>query len=553
MPDIQNIPTTQYIGPRIIPHLWDPILWDADTQYDALAIVQYNGVPYIARYVPPQGTLPTNTEYWVRWADFNAQMAQLQQTVESFDNRITTNATDIDTLESIVPRSAFSSTNTVRKAINDEVTARQQAVSAEASARQQAISAEETARQQAVSAEASARQQAISAEETARENADSAIRALLPASSFSSSNTVASQLASVRSDLTALQNSVDLAAIRKECVLMLGDSYAQGEHAESATSHNGPNWQQYLIDSFGFTDTYLYKGGGGGFVATSTSTSGSASTVPTGTTYNEILNYAYNYINGLGRASEVKHIIIQGGVNDGSWLANGQTTESGIRTAIGTCLTNLRGHFPNAKVYVVYVACGHTSWQKTSARKISIPALFNTAATNGGAAYGQCTNLPWCYGNDAASHDGSHPTSAMQRLIAGYIAKLMLGDDKDYTTTFNVAAGTHNNAFVAQVTSDHHLIFPVGDAINFSTSGGVPFNDGTTAQPDLVAANPQLEAMNNRLCMPMVYYNGGVSFIGQFEFSANGRVKWIQRDQGATATTRDYITSLACRIDTRIG
>lgn len=92
MPDIQNIPTTQYIGPRIIPHLWDPILWDASTQYDALAVLQYEGAYYVARYVPPLGTPPTNITYWVKWADFNAQMAQLQQTVESFDNRITANA-----------------------------------------------------------------------------------------------------------------------------------------------------------------------------------------------------------------------------------------------------------------------------------------------------------------------------------------------------------------------------------------------------------------------------------------------------------------------------
>lgn len=105
MPDIQNIPTTQYIGPRIIPHLWDPILWDATTQYDALAVVQYEGAYYVARYVPPLGNPPTNTTYWVKWADFNAQMAQLQQTVESFDNRITANA----------------------NAIVDETTARQQA------------------------------------------------------------------------------------------------------------------------------------------------------------------------------------------------------------------------------------------------------------------------------------------------------------------------------------------------------------------------------------------------------------------------------------------
>lgn len=97
MPDIQNIPTTQYVGPRIIPHLWDPILWDAETQYDALAIVQYEGAGYVARYVPPQGTLPTDTTYWVKWADFNAQLAQVQQTVETFDNRITANAEAVAT------------------------------------------------------------------------------------------------------------------------------------------------------------------------------------------------------------------------------------------------------------------------------------------------------------------------------------------------------------------------------------------------------------------------------------------------------------------------
>ena len=533
MPDIQNIPTTQYIGPRIIPHLWDPILWDASTQYDALAVVQYNGVPYIARYVPPQGTLPTNTEYWVRWADFNAQMAQLQQTVESFDNRITANATDIDTLEAIVPRSAFSATNTVQKAINDEV----------------------TARQQAVSAEATARQQAVSTEATKRENADTAIRALLPASSFSNTNTVASQLASVRSDLTALANNIDLAAIRKECVLMLGDSYAQGEHAESATSHNGPNWQDYLTGTFSFTDVYKYKAGSGGFVATSTSTSGSASNVPTGTTYNEVLNYAYDYINGLGRAQEVKHIIIQGGVNDGSRLINGGTTESAITTAIMTCLANLRTKFPNAKVYVVYCACGYTSWMKTAARAISIPMIYNRAACNGGAVYGQCTNLPWIHGNDSASHDGSHPTSEMQRLIAGYIAHLLCGDDKDYSATFSISDSTFGASFVAQVTSDHHLIYPVSHSIAVSYNGGaVPFNDGTVVQPNILGAHDRLETPGADVTVPCIYFNGNYSYIGQFTFRSDGRITWRQRDLSqSSAPTVGGMTSLSCLIDRRIG
>lgn len=102
MPDIQNIPTTQYIGPRIIPHLWDPILWDASTQYDALAVVQYEGAGYVARYVPPQGTPPTDTEYWVKWADFNAQLAGLQQTVDTLTNNVADNAEAIEALDTRV-------------------------------------------------------------------------------------------------------------------------------------------------------------------------------------------------------------------------------------------------------------------------------------------------------------------------------------------------------------------------------------------------------------------------------------------------------------------
>lgn len=127
MPEIQNIPTTQYIGPRIIPHLWDPIAWSASEQYDALAVVQYNGVPYVSRYVPPMGTLPTNTEYWVRWADFNAQMAQLQQTVETFEDRITSTEQDL-TAETNARTAADT-------ALGNRITSAQQDITAETSAR----------------------------------------------------------------------------------------------------------------------------------------------------------------------------------------------------------------------------------------------------------------------------------------------------------------------------------------------------------------------------------------------------------------------------------
>lgn len=96
MPVINNIPTTQYIGPKIIPHLWDPILWDSTIQYDALAVVQYNGAGYISRFIPPIGTNPSDTEYWVKWSDFNAQLAQVQQQVQSLANSIDDKVSETD-------------------------------------------------------------------------------------------------------------------------------------------------------------------------------------------------------------------------------------------------------------------------------------------------------------------------------------------------------------------------------------------------------------------------------------------------------------------------
>lgn len=96
MPVINNIPTTQYIGPKIIPHLWDPILWDSTIQYDALAVVQYNGAGYISRFIPPIGTNPSDTEYWVKWSDFNAQLAQVQQQVQSLANSIDGKVSETD-------------------------------------------------------------------------------------------------------------------------------------------------------------------------------------------------------------------------------------------------------------------------------------------------------------------------------------------------------------------------------------------------------------------------------------------------------------------------
>lgn len=133
MPNINNIPTTQYIGPRIVPHLWNPITWDSETQYDALAVVQYNGNGYVSRFIPPVGAVPTDGEYWVKWSDFNAQLAQLQFTVDGFDERIEGAETISNDVKDSLPSDYFNATNTVKKAIDNEASARTSAISSLAS------------------------------------------------------------------------------------------------------------------------------------------------------------------------------------------------------------------------------------------------------------------------------------------------------------------------------------------------------------------------------------------------------------------------------------
>ena len=283
MPNINNIPTTQYIGPKIVPHLWNPVTWSASTQYDALAVVQYNGNGYVSRFIPPVGTLPTDGDYWVRWSDFNAQVAQLQFTVETFEDRLRDTDADLDSIKAIIPSSSYTSTNTVKKAIDAEATARTAAIdslkaiipsSAFSSTNtvKKAIDAEATARATAISNEASARATAISDEASARTSAINALKAIIPASSYSSSNTVKDAIdakvstTTYNSGISNLQSQItDEKNIRKaSChnVLDYG-AYGDGTHDDTAAIQaaiNAASVGDTVLIPRGQSQTYLVNG-----------------------------------------------------------------------------------------------------------------------------------------------------------------------------------------------------------------------------------------------------------------------------------------------------
>ena len=80
------------IGPQVTLHFVEGA-WNKANSYDYYDVVQVDGTSYIAVQDVPANTEITNTEYWAKWNDPNAQVALLQETVAQYNARITNNET----------------------------------------------------------------------------------------------------------------------------------------------------------------------------------------------------------------------------------------------------------------------------------------------------------------------------------------------------------------------------------------------------------------------------------------------------------------------------
>lgn len=69
--------TNRYVGARYVPLIMGD--WDNTQAYEALSVVIYQGDSYISKIPVPAGAQITNTTYWVKCADYNAQWAAFQQ------------------------------------------------------------------------------------------------------------------------------------------------------------------------------------------------------------------------------------------------------------------------------------------------------------------------------------------------------------------------------------------------------------------------------------------------------------------------------------------
>ena len=87
------------IGPRVTFNFITEA-WDNANSYQYYDVVRVEGNSYIARQNVPAGIEITNTDYWILWAEPNAQYQELYNIVMTFDNRITALETSIAKLVS---------------------------------------------------------------------------------------------------------------------------------------------------------------------------------------------------------------------------------------------------------------------------------------------------------------------------------------------------------------------------------------------------------------------------------------------------------------------
>ena len=101
----------EYIGARYIPIFATDAEWSSANTYEPLTVVTYEGCSYVSRQYVPAGIDLDNGDYWVLWADFNAQVEAYREEVQAFDGRI-------DALEDGLPVSDFDENTTVKDAID---------------------------------------------------------------------------------------------------------------------------------------------------------------------------------------------------------------------------------------------------------------------------------------------------------------------------------------------------------------------------------------------------------------------------------------------------
>lgn len=109
LPDVPPTGRTA-IGPRVTFNFIRDA-WNSNNSYSYYDVVQVSGNSYIARQNVPAGIEITDTDYWVHWAEPNAQYQELYNIVMTYQAAIDKLQSDVqsmqDALEKLVSADTY--------------------------------------------------------------------------------------------------------------------------------------------------------------------------------------------------------------------------------------------------------------------------------------------------------------------------------------------------------------------------------------------------------------------------------------------------------------
>lgn len=204
--------------------------------------------------------------------------------------------------------------------------------------------------------------------------------------------------------------------------IFLGDSIGAGWSSEEP---NGTGWPIYLAQKLNIpSDRYFNVSNGG------------CSFAPQGTTnFNAELETAKTNLNNAGyKNSDVKLIVVAGGVND----ARNQASSNNITQGVNNLIGNINNNFPNAKVHVFIGLMANSGCQPTTLFRYKlVQESIAQYAANNSRNIASTICWDWFYdysyttANNYTSSDHIHLKSLGNLVAAGYMATVLNGGTVD--------------------------------------------------------------------------------------------------------------------------
>lgn len=365
--------------------------------------------------------------------------------------------TDVDELEDRLPKSAFTSTNTVKKYVDD----------------------------------------AISAEASARDSAIDDLADIIPDSAFTSTNTVKKYvddaIEDVEGDITDLFNAG--ASIIGDYAVFIGDSYLRGTGStEGPIGGNGygdigNGWGRYLLTKVRLNaeKVMCIAGGGGGFVSLGVNGGG------LGLNFSGMVSKASSLMTADEKA-RVRYVLVCGGINDGSDITLNSVTST---------IDLIRTEFPKVPIHVFTNIGTNATMRGLSTGQAKAYATIKQGCSIAGAAFHEMwpafLNAPGTVINE----DGIHPTTLGYRYFARAMDAMM--NAGEIGSLWMPQGGFIDATAEEGVTFSYPLVYD--GARNVKMQGAITLTsdfDVTAASPTVIGSIPALLAPKqsaNYVCM----------------------------------------------------